>query len=200
MAVLPLKSEPKCKICSSPHRVELDDLLEIRSKRGDLDGQRVNEAFVVEKMIGFGIPNPNSDNIRVHWRKHCRVIEDEVVEQAQAALVVRLQEMQENGVEVDINKDLDLMWAIGMTELQERIARGDRSGISPEMLLKIAAEKTRRSHNETQDKLMGVLAGGIAHAISGGKNVIELPKHVQDAEIITVEDFTEERNEPDPVQ
>lgn len=191
MAVLPLKDEPKCKLCRSGHRTRIDELLEIRSNRGDLDGVKVNQDYVLAELGKMGVVNPTGDNIRIHWAKHCRVIEDEIVEQAQAGLMIRLHDMAVNGVTVDINKDLDKLWAIGMAEMEERIARGGMSGITPEMLMKIAAEKTRRSHNETQDKLMSVLAGGIAHAITGSKQVM-LPTRIDDAEVIELEPIGED--------
>lgn len=178
MAVLPTQTVAQCKLCVSQYRPEIDLLLEQRSKRTVLpDGTRVNGPYVLKRLADeYNITNPTEDNIKNHWKRHCRAIDSDVVEQAQAAAVIRLQEMKEQGIEIDVNKDLDLMWALGMAELEERVARGERSGISPEMMMKIAAEKTRRQHNETQDKLLGALAGGITHALGGAMQRIALPK------------------------
>lgn len=177
MAVLPVKTEPRCKLCQSPHRHSIDELLEKRSKLESLDdGTRVNLEYCLSRFLEWGVVNPTGENVKNHWRKHCRVSEDGAIEAAQTAALLKLEEMDRNGVMVDVNRDLDWLWSLGIAEIRERVARGDKSGISADLLLKVAAEKTRRQHNETQDDLMRALTGGVAQAFTQlGRPVSELP-------------------------
>ena len=193
MAVLASRSEPRCKLCQHPRRAEIDALLERRSnKEKDEAGNRINLEYVLRTFGEWGVQNPNEDNIKIHWRKHCERIQSEALEAVQHAALQKLEEMERDGVVIDINRDLDWLWAIGLAEIRERIARGEKSGITPDLLMKIAGEKTRRQHNETQDELLRALAGGIAGALAANQPVqlgrtadLELPAvEVEEAEVV----------------
>jgi hypothetical protein len=76
MPIVALATEPKCKICRSERRGEVDELLLLRSRRArDTDGQRVTLTYVRECMREWGIVNPTQENITVHLRKHCAIID-----------------------------------------------------------------------------------------------------------------------------
>lgn len=196
MAVLAIKSEPRCKLCQSPERAAIDALLEQRSNgESDDQGNRINLAYVLRQFAAWGVANPNEDNVKVHWRKHCQKNTSQVVAAAneQAAEAV-IKILRGEGDPVDVNADLDKLWAVGMAELDARIARGERSGLTPDMLLKIAAEKSRRSHNETQDSLLHALVGGIGASLQQAASPRKLPEgevvleiEATDAEVTEVE-------------
>jgi hypothetical protein len=191
VAVLAIKNEPKCKLCQSPRRAEVDVLLERRSNlETDGIGKRINLAYVLAAFAEWGVTNPTEENVKTHWRKHCEKIESGVVEQMQTAALQALDRMERDGVVVNVNEDLDWLWAIGIAEIRERVARGDRSGITPDLLLKVAAEKTRRQHNESQEELLRSLAGGMAQALGERRVALgrpeALPEVVEDAEFAEV--------------
>jgi hypothetical protein len=189
MAVLPIKHEPKCKLCSHDRRPDIDAILELRSNLGvDDGGNRVNLVYVLERFAEWGVVNPTADNVKNHWRKHCQVINSEAMEAAQSAALVELERMDREGVHVDVNRDLDWMWGIGLAEIRGRVARGEKSGITPDMLMKVAAEKTRRQHNESQDELLKALTGGVAEAFTQlGRGPKALPIPVEVIEAVEVE-------------
>lgn len=181
MAVIASKHEPRCKLCSHPQRPEIDRLLEMRSKRQTVDGVRVNAEYVIERLREMEVDNPTEDNIKDHWRKHCTVTTDGSIEAQQQAAANEILKILAQGGSVDINSDLDKLWAIGRAEIEARVSRGERSGITPDIMLRIAQEKTRRQHNETQDELLKALTGGIAAAITAP------PKQIDGAEVVEVE-------------
>lgn len=163
MAVLAIKHEPKCKLCQHPQRSQIDTLLELRSAlQNDAEGNRVNSDYVIEKLVGMGVINPTLDNLKNHWRRHCEVTTEEAVVKGQVMAAQRMLDILSGAYTVDLNAELDKLWAIGIAEIEGRIAAGEKSGITPDILMRIAQEKTRRSHNESQDELLKALAGGIA--------------------------------------
>lgn len=177
MAVLASRSESKCKLCQHPQRADIDALLERRSnKESDEAGNRINATYVLRTLGEWGVTNPTEDNIKIHWRRHCEKIQSETLEAVQHAALQKLEEMERDGVHIDVNQDLDWLWAIGLAEIRERIARGEKSGITPDLLMKVAAEKTRRQHNESQDELLRALTGGIAGALAATPLVQLRPK------------------------
>lgn len=181
MAVLAIKTETKCKLCVHTHRPEIDAWIERRSNREvDTDGVRINLEYVLEKMRGLGVENPTEENVKNHWQKHCARTADTTVVATKTAAAEALIKILSGEVTVDVNRDLDRLWAIGLAEIEARIAAGERSGITPDVLLRVAQEKTRRAHNETQADLLTALTGGIAAAFRP-------VKEIDAAEVIDVE-------------
>jgi len=182
VAVLAIKSEQRCKLCSHVRRTDIDALLERRSNlEEDSAGNRINAVYVIAQLRDWGVVNPTEENLKSHWRKHCEKITGTDVELVQTAALEAVAQMRE-GSHPDINFDLDMLWKIGVAEIMDRVARGLPSGLSPDLVLKIAAEKGRRQHNETQDELMRTLVGGVGLALSQRQQV-ELPEVVEDAEV-----------------
>jgi len=178
MAVLAIKTEPKCKLCTHPARAEIDALIERRSNREELeDGTRINIGYVIERLREFGVLNPNEENVKNHWQKHCTKTSSTTVVATQTAAAEKLIEILSGKVVVDVNADLDRLWAIGLAEIEARIAAGERSGITPDVLLRVAQEKTRRAHNETQSELLNMLGNGLVNAFRPP------PKQIDDAVI-----------------
>jgi hypothetical protein len=178
--VVILKNEPKCKICSSDFRTDIDDLLLLRSKRQhDADGNRVNEQYVLEKCAFYGIRNPTLDNIRNHWKLHCSVESTEVIEAAAGAQLKALEEVMAGGEHANLDEALRTIVSLGVAGFKEKVAKG-QNPITVDHVLKAAAELTRRSHNEAQEDLLSSLVGGIGAALSQAK----APKQIAGAEVI----------------
>lgn len=171
MAVLVIKSEPKCKLCQHPRRVEIDELLELRADRArDKDGNFTHTTDQVIAMLraDFEVENPTLDNLKIHWRKHCARTQATTAVAAQEAAADKLIQILTGEVKVDVDTDLDRLWAIGLAEIEARISRGERSGITPDLMVRIAQEKGRRQHNEVTHELLTALTGGIGQALGQG--------------------------------
>ena len=190
MAVLALKTEPKCKLCSHPNRAEIDVLLEKRSK-GEFDdkGRRFNADYVLEILGGWGVVNPTLENLKNHWKKHCELVSAEEAEQVASQLSELNAEMLAILDESDgtVDADLRAMFKLGMKRIRGKILSGNDPGVTPEMSLKAAGELTKRAHNESTRELLGTLAGGLALALAQPQQ----PKQIEGAEVIDVEPVEE---------
>jgi hypothetical protein len=168
MAVLAIKTEPKCKLCQHSHRPEIDLLLEKRSKgEVDADGNKVNEEYVLAKLTEWGVVNPNKANLTGHFKRHCEVVTDDEAAQVQQELSELNQQMLAAMDESDgsIDGDLRAIFKIGMKRIRGRILQGQDPGITLDHALKSSAELTKRSHNEAQRELLGTLGAGLAQAL-----------------------------------
>lgn len=169
MAVIALKTEQRCKLCTHPQRPLIDSLLEQRSDRSkDSTGTLVNGEYVQEKLKELGVPNPTRENMSVHWRKHCQKVTgqtgEEMGEEQAQALEELLAILDSDEYPDTMDGSLQRLFALGMAEIGLRIRRGLPSGISPDQLKWVAGELTRRHHNETQADLLQALADGMGHA------------------------------------
>jgi hypothetical protein len=180
MAVLAIKTEPKCKLCKHPNRAEIDVLLERRSN-GDLDdkGRRFNADYVLEILGQWGVTNPTLLNIKGHWKNHCEVISSEEAEEVAAQLSELNTEMLAILDESDgsVDSDLRAIFRLGTKRLRGRILRGEDPGVTLDHQLKASSELTKRSHNESTRELLGTLAGGLVMAIEQQKQ----PKQIETA-------------------
>lgn len=183
MAVIQIKTELRCKVCSSDFRKEIEDLLEKRSNREyDEQGNRINEQYVLEKCAEYGIRNPTIDNIKNHWRKHCETGSSKVIEAAATAQLDALEKVLAGGEHANLDEALRTIVTLGVAGFREKVAKG-MNPISVDHVLKAAAELTRRSHNEAQEDLLQSLIGGIGAALGPGKN----PKQIGDGTVIDAE-------------
>jgi hypothetical protein len=176
VAVQAIKTEDRCKLCRHDRRVEIDELLEKRSLRKKTDdGAPINLAYVLAQLAEWGVDNPNEDNVKIHWRKHCRQVSDE---KAAAELAERedlIQKILDGEIPLaDIDESMRLMFTLGVEEIKGRAARGERTGITIDHLVKFADTLTKRRHNEKTEQLMSALGGAVALAF-GGAATGELP-------------------------
>jgi hypothetical protein len=195
VAVLATKTEPKCKLCRSDKRGEIDVILELRSDltRGpDTEDGKKGELLwplpkVLEQLGAWGIVNPTEENVKNHWKKHCARIRTEAVEAAQTAALAKIEELREGGQHADTDDNLRLVGTIWREQLMARIARGEEVVISTQDMLKAAAELTRRSASETQHELLSEFVGGMAaaaKAIAGGHPAV---RQIEGAEVVEAE-------------
>lgn len=184
VAVRQIKNEPKCKICKSPHRDEIDGLLLERSFRVTRDdGTVVNGDFVRRRLVELGVQNPTHENLTSHWKNHCQVVskdsEEEIADLVEGVLAsVSIEELQE----MTTSERLDLLELQGYAELQARIKTTGKSGLSTDQLLRIAEIKQRQKQNEDQRKFFTALGAGVAAALGRGAEQRALP--VPDGEVI----------------
>lgn len=177
MAVQAIKSEQKCKLCRHDRRAEIDVLLEQRSLRQKTeDGQVVNLAYVLEQLASFGVANPTAENVKTHWKKHCRQISDAKAEEEQARRDELIEKILSGEIPyADIDESMRLMFTLGVEEIKERARRGERTGITIDHLDKFANTLTKRRHNEKTEEMMQALGGAVAMAIGGARATGELP-------------------------
>lgn len=174
MPVLALKTELKCKLCRHDRREEIDAILEKRSLgAADESGRRYNLDYVLELLRGLGVENPTKENITGHWKRHCEVVTeqeaqkrqvDEAVEAAQTdervrALVASIagEDYFEKPRLLTADESLELIRALGVFELAERVRKGEKIGITPDHLLKSIDGATRRRSSEAAGELMSGL-------------------------------------------
>lgn len=192
MAVFASKTEPKCKLCRSDKRPEIDTILELRSDltRGPdtADGKKGELLWTAAKVLAqlaeWGIVNPTEENIKTHWKKHCSRVRSDVLEAAQNATLVKIEELRNGGQHADVDDNLRLVGTLWREQIMARIARGEEVQISHQDMLKAAAELTRRAHSETQHELLTEFVGGMGRAmeaIAGGHPAV---KQIEGAEVI----------------
>ncbi len=187
MAVVPTKTELRCKLCTSDFRTEIDALLEKRSNREfDEAGNRINEQYVMERCIEYGITNPTSDNLKNHWAKHCEVGTAEAVTAAQTAQLDALEAILAGGDHANLDEALRTIVTLGVAGFREKVAKG-MNPITVDHVLKAAAELTRRSHNEAQQDLLESLIGGIGEALQPAKAPKQIGEAVIEVEGVLIE-------------
>jgi hypothetical protein len=193
MAVIAKHTELRCKLCASDQRERIDALLERRSKRErDEEGNAINLDYVLVELARLGIENPNADNVKNHWKKHCEVIsEQEKTEMAES--VEGLVEKLNDGTIEFADADAALDWIItqGVTEAQTKLQLGGKVGITIDQILKAIDSKTRRKSNEAQDELLRGLGGALGawagKALEGGAQPKAIDAGVVEHEVV-VED------------
>lgn len=168
MAVRQIKSNPRCKLCATQYRAEIDALLEMRSLGQETEqGERVTLDFVLSAAAAWGVSNPTKDNVTGHFKNHCQMVDDDVVdlinaEQSQALALL------EAGDKVDPDVALDRIVALGMAEIEAKVKSGQKTGIPPDLVLKAIQVKTQRKSSEAQSTLLQALGQGIAAHMGGG--------------------------------
>lgn len=183
MAVLQIATASRCKICQHARRADIEILLEKRSRHErDENGERINLEYVKRKMAEFGVPNPTDENVKNHVQKHLEFVDDTIQAQAIQASQQKAKEMRAAREGGSVEADLRWIIDVGIGEVEERVARGEKSGVTLDHVMKAAAELSRRSHSESQRELLGALVGGIASALPGRPM-----KQLNDGEIIDAE-------------
>jgi len=187
VAVTVYRTQPRCKICSSGKRTEVDTLLEQRA-RGQKDdkGVKINEAYVLAKMTEWGIPNAKPDNIANHWgknpdKKHSYYTmalteEDKaaLTEEAQDALDHELKELFESiapgwwDEPRPLRRDeyLELTLNLSALELKRRARSGAPLGVTVDQALKAIDSATRRNANDATAELLRALGGAVGQHVA----------------------------------
>lgn len=187
LVVRQVKSEQRCKLCKTPHRAEIDQLLLLRSNRAVLDdGTPVNANYVRAKALELGVENPTHENFTSHWKNHCQVVDRNDEEEIAAAVESVLGELTPDELrELTAADRLELLEIQGMLELQARLKRTGKTGITIDQLIRINELKQRQKSNEDQRRFLGALGAGLTAAIGGALRKELPPAHPDlEAEVV----------------
>jgi hypothetical protein len=188
LSVVPIKSEPRCKICNSTDRPELDELLLQRSRRHRLeDGSYVTEKVVLARMAELGIANPTVDNLRLHWKRHCEVVSRKHQEERDEEALKLLDGLSaEDLLGMNRQQLVDLLMRQGIAEARVRASQTGKSGITMDHVLRLVELQIKEKGSEDQRRFLEAIGGGIARAL--GPGVPHLPAgEVIEAEVVEVE-------------
>ena len=163
MPVLATKTEEKCKFCQSPDRVEIDAILE----RRHLKQLTIPQALA--EIAKLDVENPNYDNMRLHFSKHCEFLTPSQYEAAQRK---EMEQEQTSGLAEEILAMCDKEFGDGWQsrpltndefllftricsqhDMLLRIRRGEKTGATIDHGLKSVGEGTRRKHNESEEEM-----------------------------------------------
>lgn len=189
MAVVPIQSMPRCKLCQSPHRPVMDALLEMRSTaQEDKDGKRVNFEYVAERYASLHPGQKlTKENCTLHFKNHCEVRPDEetvdtggVLAETHAArleIFERVLGPDWRSVSPTADQILELQRALYVLELERRAASGENLGLTHDHALKGIDSSTKRKTSEAQSALLQGIGAGIARwAVEGAPERKELPE------------------------
>lgn len=168
MPVVPIKTESRCKLCKHARRGDIDALLEKRSNREkDEHGTPINLEYVLARLSEWGVANPNEDNIRAHWKRHCEVQSGEVMQRREAAATRVLDAFREGdrSVVVDADDALDFIIAQGVEEAAARIEIEGKAGVTLDQVLKAIDAKTKRKQSEATNEVLRALSGAIETSV-----------------------------------
>lgn len=204
MPLVVVKSEPKCKFCSSPYRDKIDEELALRSKlKGapDEDGVKHDQDYILDYFAKLGVENPNMDNVRSHWgneKKHsyfshdAKVVHTEAIAAATREQLEMVKKLLPEWPDKAPTPEqlLELQRALFPFELMQKIRDGKPLGITWDQLDRGLNTATRRKSDEQAAGLIASLAGAIEEsARTAGKAIDaaigekdELP--IIDAEIV----------------
>lgn len=201
MAVLPLKTAPKCKLCQSPRRPDMDALLEMRSlRKKDAAGNDVNFDYVAARYAEWHEGEKlTKENVSGHWKNHCELVEASVVD-ALGAAEQRLENAALEAVERILGPDrhtktptvdemLELRRALYALELEAKAVAGAPIGLTHDHASKDFDSSTKRKRNEEMAGALELLGAGIGRALlGGGQQAKELPPAdevvIEDGEVV----------------
>ena len=185
LRVLVKKEEPKCKLCRHQLRPEIDRLLLRRSQREKLeDGRAVNLEYVLARLGEMGVENPNADNVKIHWTKHCEVVSGDVADAQENALLEMINALTPEQIAgMSPQERINWIAQVGMAQEMARIEAGGTTSITIDHVLRAEAELRQRKQEESTTRLLGELVGGVAHALKQK----EEPKQIGDSEVVEQE-------------
>lgn len=206
MSVVIWRSAPRCKICSSSYRNQIDALLEqAATGKTDPAGVKITRNSVLVQMGEWGIPNPTLDNITSHWgsnpnKRHSYYDKPKSVEEMadaeKADFELTTQEVDRLladvfGDETDVasalanatmDDTLELVRRLGALDMVRRAREGKSTGVTVDQMLKAVAEATKRRSNEVANTLLGNLAAGMAAAFKSSGELERKPEKIGLAE------------------
>lgn len=195
VVVRQVKQELRCKLCKHPGRAEIDHLLLQRSQRTMLaDGTRVTGDYVVARLREMGVENPTHENLTTHWKRHCEVVDRNSEEEITAAVEGVLASMSPEQIgELSSGDALRVLRTQAFVELQARLKRTGKSGLSPDQLLRILEMEQKQKQSEDQARFLGVLGAGLKLAIDKRETPqLPTPAHpTLEAEVIREEEVVE---------
>lgn len=171
--VLRTKTEPRCKICMSPHRIAIEKLIIMRSNQEDnTDGQRVTRQYIMDfaqKEWGLYLTR---ENIDTHSEKHLGF--KQAMEKTKRELgrqsdkLLQMTVLTEILADLDVDRALDEVIARGIKNMREE----DGASITVDHLLKAIDSKKKHSSSSPVDALVDAAARAMNVVLDG----VEKPK------------------------
>jgi hypothetical protein len=157
-----IKTEPRCKICRSPWRGEIEDLLAIYSERGSLDdGTRVTGDWLKSVAPERWEMKLNDPNIQSHLQRHFQVGRPENSALQRDARMALQEKSQAGDIEkVAVDDFLEDIIGIGREK-----ARLDPNSVTIDHALKAAAELTKRKADDSRQRLMEQVIAGRSRSL-----------------------------------
>lgn len=185
-----IKTEPRCKICKSPWRGEIEDLLALQQQRGSLDdGTRVTLEYiqsVAEERWGMRL---NDMNVRSHLKAHFAtgdVAAGVVQQDARGQLQAKSQAGEIARVSVDDYLE-------GIVDIAAAKARLDPNSVTIDHGLKAAAELTKRKADDARERLMTQVIAGRSKALGlERENAVVVDAEVVEEVVEKVEALSDE--------
>ena len=177
MAVLAVKSAPRCKLCKSPRRAEMDALLEMRSNgQSDKAGNRVNFDYVARVYAEWHDGGKlTEENVKGHWKNHCEKVTPEeagALQEAEAAVNEEKAAVFERVLGPDWRERaktpdeyLEVLRELAFLELHEKAKSGAALGLTIDHALKGVDSSTRRKQEETTAAILRQLGAGMARGL-----------------------------------
>jgi len=193
VAVLPLKTAPKCKLCQSPRRPDMDALLEMRSlRKEDAAGNLVNFDYVAARYAEWHDGEKlTKENVSGHWKNHCELVEAETLDSLQAAeqqlgnaaleAVERILGPDRHTKTPSVDEMLELRRALYALELEAKALAGAPIGLTHDHASKDFDSSTKRKRNEEMAGALELLGAGIGRALLGGA---AQPKQIEQGDVI----------------
>ena len=193
MAVLPVKTEGRCKLCQSPRRADMDALLEMRSLGLEDDaGARVNLDYVIERYAEWHDgAKLTKDNCTGHFKRHCQLVEPDVVDSLEAAerhldnaalaIIERVLGPDRHEKTPTVDEMLELQRALYLVELEAKALAGAPLGLTHDHAFKAADTSTKRKQEEATSIVLRQLGAGIGQALLGAA---VKPKELPEGDII----------------
>jgi len=211
MPVITVKTVSRCKLCSSPHRAEIDRELEIRSNlngKPDENGVVHNIEYVLKKFQeDYGVENPSARNVQNHWGNSSRhsypaskeeaiasQLEGDKLTNDQLAIVKRiLPDWPEQTPSPE--QILELQRALFPFAVIQNIKSGKPLGITWDQVDRGINTATRRNSEEQAASLIGSLAGAIEESARTAGKAVDAALGKPGDEIIEAEVIEHETKE-----
>lgn len=167
LEIIAVRDEPRCRLC--PRRADFDPYLALyaNSQPDPVTGKPLTWNRLSQLAHTFVGEPVSIRACRRHFDGHCRLAgeqekaEVEELVDEQTALVATFLERVKSGEKADPDDALDFVIALGISELEARLKREGKSGVSVDQMLKAVEAKTRRKTDESRQALLGALTGGL---------------------------------------
>lgn len=192
--VLIRRHEGRCAVCKS--RAEEFNVWLARRLDGDTEGgKRITWDYLAETVAPILLGSKvDKRSLRRHFDNHCEVVSEEKAEEVAAlddereGLVGSMLDRVKAGEKFDPDDALDFVIVLGVTELEARLKREGKAGVTVDQLVKAISEKTRRKSSDAQRELLGHLGGAIGEVFSGYVGGGDEPAELVEGEVIAEED------------
>ena len=162
MAVLKIKTEMKCKICSSEHADTINAMIEKNARDKGKAGGYNQDKLIDEAQRNLGI-KLTKDNLGIHGKKHIRLTDDSdeqyqhqmSMQMGGRALELATKEFGEGWEDRVLTNDemLTFVRIAAQHDMILRMQAGEKTGVTVDQGLKAVDSGTRRRSSESEDAM-----------------------------------------------